>query len=285
MKYNIYINQKAACDHDLKGKLDYIDLAIFDFVYDFFNCSHKDKVVFTVNNVEYVDIRFELIKEQMPLLNIETSKSFRNRMDKLISAGLIQRYDNNSKENRSGYTKGVNWSIFHFNDSSKQTTNSFTDEKKFPTEEENFSGGGKKTSHNNNQYNNQYIKEKDITKVISKKKEPKESSAKEKVNEDFEKFKEFINKHAPRVAKMQRPFSLEEFIDIKEKYNNKVVRDVLINMDNYRDLNKNISAYRTLCNWINRNEKSNTNHSADSTPTKEAPKNGGFKRILNAEDD
>lgn len=161
------------------------------------------------------------------------------------------------------------------------------------TVSENFRCGKNPTLHNRDYIenidivdsSNIYNKEKDITKVISKKKEPKESSAKEKVNEDFEKFKEFINKHAPRVAKMQRPFTLEEFIDIKEKYNNKVVRDVLINMDNYRDLNKNISAYRTLCNWINRNEKSNTNHSADSTPTKEAPKNGGFKRILNAEDD
>lgn len=125
-------------------------------------------------------------------------------------------------------------------------------------------------------------KEKDNTKVLSKKKVPKESSAKEKVvNEEFEKFKEYINKHAPRVAQMKRPFTEKEFLDVKSKYNNKVVRDILIRMDNFRDLHKNLSAYRTLCNWISRNEN-NTKSITDSKTNadREPDENGGWKRFL-----
>lgn len=126
-------------------------------------------------------------------------------------------------------------------------------------------------------------KEKDITKVISKKKVPKESSAKEKVvNEEFEKFKDYILKHAPRVANMKRPFTEEEFIEVKTKYNPVLVRDTLLNMDNYTDLHKNVSAYRTLINWISRNDKRTISNNKTTTEPRESEqsKNGGYKRIL-----
>lgn len=155
------------------------------------------------------------------------------------------------------------------------------------TVSENFRCGKIPTLHNKDNIQNidtleNSSKEKDNTKVLSKKKVPKESSAKEKVvNEEFEKFKEYINKHAPRVAQMKRPFTEKEFLDVKSKYNNKVVRDILIRMDNFRDLHKNLSAYRTLCNWISRNEN-NTKSITDSKTNadREPDENGGWKRFL-----
>ena len=126
-------------------------------------------------------------------------------------------------------------------------------------------------------------KEKDITKVISKKKVPKESSAKEKVSEEFIKFQEYINKHAPRVANMKRPFTEEEFYKVKENYSSELVRDLLARMDNYRDLFKNLSAYQTLINWAKRNGEDTgykSNNKANSEQSKKVDKTGGFKRIL-----
>lgn len=141
MKYNITINQKSVIDNGLIGKLDIIDLAIFDFVYHFFNSDFEDKVTFTKNGVEYTEIRPSLLEKEMPLLKIGTKRTFINRMNNLINAGLIERYENNSTENRSGYKKGVNFSIFEFDKPKKQNSHGY---------ENNFTPPMKTDSHNNN---------------------------------------------------------------------------------------------------------------------------------------
>ena len=125
MKYNITINQKAVIDNGLMSKLDIIDLAIFDFVYHFFNSDFEDKVTFTKNGVEYTEIRPSLLEREMPLLKIGTKRTFINRMNNLINAGLIERYENNSNENRSGYKKGVNFSIFEFDKPAKRNSQGY----------------------------------------------------------------------------------------------------------------------------------------------------------------
>lgn len=125
MKYNITINQKAVIDNGLMSKLDIIDLAIFDFVYHFFNSDFEDKVTFTKNGVEYTEIRPSLLEREMPLLKIGTKRTFINRMNNLINAGLIERYENNSNENRSGYKKGVKFSIFEFDKPAKRNSQGY----------------------------------------------------------------------------------------------------------------------------------------------------------------
>lgn len=141
MKYNIIINQKAVIDNGLMDKLDIIDLAIFDFVYHFFNSDFEDKVTFTKNGIEYVEIRPALLDKEVPLLKIGTKRTFINRMNKLVNAGLIERYENNSTENRSGYKKGVNFSIFVFDKPMKTDSHGY---------ENNFTPPMKTDSHNNN---------------------------------------------------------------------------------------------------------------------------------------
>ena len=155
------------------------------------------------------------------------------------------------------------------------------------TVSENFRCGKNPTLHNRDYIENidtleniDFIKEKNKTEVLPKKKVPKESSAKEKVDVEFDKFCEYIRKHAPRVAQMKRPFTCKEFYEIKNKYDSKQVRDVLIRMDNYRDLHKNLSAYRTLINWL-QNDKS-IKHRGDniSAPEQSKIKNGGWKKSI-----
>lgn len=162
MKYNVVINQKAVIDNGLIGKLDIIDLAIFDFVYHFFNSDFEDKVTFTKNGVEYTEIRPSLLEKEMPLLKIGTKRTFINRMNNLINAGLIERYENNSTENRSGYKKGVNFSIFEFDKPKKQNSQGY---------ENNFTPPMKTDSHNNNINDNNITdnNKEEIDKSISKK--------------------------------------------------------------------------------------------------------------------
>lgn len=167
MKYNVVINQKAVIDNGLIGKLDIIDLAIFDFVYHFFNSDFEDKVTFTKNGVEYTEIRPSLLEKEMPLLKIGTKRTFINRMNNLINAGLIERYENNSTENRSGYKKGVNFSIFEFDKPKKQNSQGY---------ENNFTPPMKTDSHNNN-INDNIITDnnkEEIDKSISKKERAKD---------------------------------------------------------------------------------------------------------------
>lgn len=114
MQYNILINQKSVVDNDLIGKLDLVDLALFDFVYHFMNSESPKKQTFTDNGITYVEIRLTLIQKEMPLLGIKTRYTFINKMNNLIDAGLIERYERNTKENRCGFKKGKNFSIFVF---------------------------------------------------------------------------------------------------------------------------------------------------------------------------
>lgn len=156
MKYNITINQKSVIDNGLLGELDIIDLAIFDFVYHFFNSDFEDKVTFTKNGVKYTEIRPSLLEKEMPLLKIGTKRTFINRMNNLINAGLIERYENNSNENRSGYKKGVNFSIFEFDKPTKKNSQGY---------ENNFTPPMKTDSHNNNiNDNNKEEKDKSFSK-------------------------------------------------------------------------------------------------------------------------
>ena len=120
MKDKISINQKVVAEHGLLGKLDLIDLALFDFIYHFFNCNFDKKITFIQDGVEYTEIRYSMIQKQMPLLNIGTKRTLINRINKLIAAGLIDRYENNGTENRCGYKKGKNFGMFEFSIPAKE---------------------------------------------------------------------------------------------------------------------------------------------------------------------
>lgn len=120
MQYNICINQEATLKNKCFSDLDLIDLALFDFIYHFFNCDSPKKVTFRYNNVEYTEIRLNLIEQEMPLLKFGCRKTFITRMSKLVSAGLICRYENNAKENRSGYCRGENFSKMIFSKQEKE---------------------------------------------------------------------------------------------------------------------------------------------------------------------
>lgn len=81
-------------------------------------------------------------------------------------------------------------------------------------------------------------------------------------HEGYKKFMEWINKWASRVGKMKEGFTLEQYLTLmkwkeetKPGYSQKEMQDMLLRMHNYKDLNKNVSAFLTLKNWVERNNQ------------------------------
>lgn len=79
-------------------------------------------------------------------------------------------------------------------------------------------------------------------------------------DEGYIKFKEWVNTWTPRVGKMKEPFTQAQYLtlmkwrqDAKPGYSQKEIQDMLLRMHNYKDLNKNVSAFLTFKNWTERN--------------------------------
>jgi hypothetical protein len=68
---------------------------------------------------------------------------------------------------------------------------------------------------------------------------------------DFEKFNVWITEHAPRVAKMKEPFSIDKFVEIKLNFSAAQISEILTAMHNWEPLlRKNRNAYLTAMKWL-----------------------------------
>lgn len=110
MQYNLTINQFAACRLGLDKQLDAVDLLLFDFIYHTINNPSIQKT--TIDGIDYWNIRASLVMQECPLLRINNRMAFFRRMQKLCNAGLIERYENNQKENTSYYKRGKLFTAF-----------------------------------------------------------------------------------------------------------------------------------------------------------------------------
>jgi len=112
MKYVININQKAIVDLGLQDKLDFIDLAIYDFITEFMLCDECRKL--NIDNVQYFWIKSDLIIENLPLLGITTTRGISKRIDKLIVCGLLERCNDNQNLHQSFFKVGKNYQAYKF---------------------------------------------------------------------------------------------------------------------------------------------------------------------------
>lgn len=76
-------------------------------------------------------------------------------------------------------------------------------------------------------------------------------------DEKFVKFQEWVVTNAPRVSKMQIPFTQEQFQKLAETHSPELIKEYLLKMQNWRNINNNTSAYLTILNWMNRDKKDN----------------------------
>lgn len=71
--------------------------------------------------------------------------------------------------------------------------------------------------------------------------------------ERFKAFQEWVLRYAHNVSRLKEPFTISEYLKLKERFSQTQVQDLLIKMHNYKPLlTKNVSAYLTLINWSQR---------------------------------
>ena len=112
MKYIVNINQKAIVDLGLQDKLDFIDLAIYDFITEFMLCDDCQKMI--IGNEQYFWIKSDLILENMPLLGITTARGINKRIEKLIEYDLLERCPDNKNLRQSFFKVGKLYNEYKF---------------------------------------------------------------------------------------------------------------------------------------------------------------------------
>ena len=124
MKFTVSINQKAIVDLGLQNKLDFIDLAIYDFITEFMLCEDCQKMI--IGNEQYFWIKADLIIENMPLLGITTTRGINKRIERLIEYDLLERCPDNKNLRQSFFKVGKlykEYKFFTWNKSSKSSWN------------------------------------------------------------------------------------------------------------------------------------------------------------------
>ena len=75
-------------------------------------------------------------------------------------------------------------------------------------------------------------------------------------SEKFVKFNKWLQTNCPHLLKMQEQISEEQLTTLLANYSSEDIFDTLQSMENYKDtVKKNRSVYRTLRNWLNRDNK------------------------------
>lgn len=115
MQYSININQRAVIENGFD--LDLLDMAIFDFIIKFTQTEKCARI--TDGGAVYYMISHTLIIEQLPMLRIKTSNGILNRINKLIDAGLLERYPRMEQLKKSFYKIGPNASKIFFSQDAK----------------------------------------------------------------------------------------------------------------------------------------------------------------------
>lgn len=93
----------------------------------------------------------------------------------------------------------------------------------------------------------------------------------------FKNFSDWIVKHAPRVAQMKKPITIDEYLTLRKTIPKDVITKLLNAMENRADLHKKyVSAYLTIVNW-SKNEFNGSQPKTEQTGSSinDALKNAG----------
>lgn len=120
MKYTLHINQIAAHSLGFLGKVDLIDLCLFDSFKSFANSSRCEKMV--DEGGIWFWVAYNLIIEEMPFSGIATKDGIYRRMLKLRDCGLIIFHPNNQKMTKTFFQWGPNYDAMERTDWSDEPT-------------------------------------------------------------------------------------------------------------------------------------------------------------------
>ena len=72
-------------------------------------------------------------------------------------------------------------------------------------------------------------------------------------NEKYLHFQEWIGKNAPRVARLEKPITEEQYEKLRAEFTGEEMKEILTQMNNYKPLlSKYVSAYDTCRTWLTR---------------------------------
>lgn len=111
MKYSININQRAVVDLDLD--LDLTDMAILDFMSEFAHTEECEKAWVDAKGACAYWFSTKLILEQLPILRI-TERAVRQHISNLIDAGLLERYGDPRRTQKSYFLFGPTYAKLFF---------------------------------------------------------------------------------------------------------------------------------------------------------------------------
>jgi hypothetical protein len=112
----------------------------------------------------------------------------------------------------------------------------------------------------NNTYDNVSVTETVINlKVEDKKSEPKPP-------EELHPLQTYVKDKFERVSKLEKQLTFEECEKLLKKYTKPQISKVLVSMENWKGINKKVSVYLTLLNWL---DKEYDNQDATIPPKKE----------------
>ncbi len=83
----ITLNQYGAMQEEVRGKVDIIDLAIIDYLYETFLFSENR---INIEDKEYVLVKYLDLINEMPIIGINNKRALVNRFHKLRNLGLIE---------------------------------------------------------------------------------------------------------------------------------------------------------------------------------------------------
>jgi uncharacterized phage protein (TIGR02220 family) len=109
MKYNINISQYGAARAGLLGKIDIVDLAVFDAFRDFANSGRCHKVILAGKQWFWID--YNLVIQELPFVPITTKDGVYRRMKNLAAVDIIQFCPDNQRLGRSYFCWGTMYDV------------------------------------------------------------------------------------------------------------------------------------------------------------------------------
>ena len=128
MKYTIQVNQAGADAANLRGKVDIVDLAIFDAFRDFANGTKCEKKM-TEDGRVWFWVSYSLIIDELPYCNIRTTDGVYRRMKNLQAAGIIDFHPDNQRANKTFFAWGAAYDLLISDTDLRMKNRRGTDEK------------------------------------------------------------------------------------------------------------------------------------------------------------
>jgi hypothetical protein len=111
MKYTITINQRAAIESFGDTALNIVDFALIEFIGYFASLDSTRKT--NEQGRVWFWLKWTVVRDQMPLLGLNTRKAVWSRVTKLCDAGFLQAHPENQTNAQAFYALGKNWELYN----------------------------------------------------------------------------------------------------------------------------------------------------------------------------